>query len=246
MSAERIGRMTILAVTFLFLFSFITGLMPSALKGTWTPSSNQPTVESLPSYITGSGTWLSENIISSNFSYHALYMIDPIWNTSVTYHLTSDLQVNVGWFRTITGNMDEIIISHLYGYWLWVIPQYHDCNPIITRQILLDNALSMDKNISEVIVHCACPKTFYCIFGFDRTKWHSLADAWDNGAFYLLIGVSYTDAFQVGSLFSLMGQILFFSNPNINYVVNVIVAIPLWIMITYLAYRFLIAVFHGF
>lgn len=74
---------------------------------------------------------------------------------------------------------------------------------------------------------------------WNSTLYSDPADAWTNNVLYLTHGIGFTtDALSIGSL--LLG-LLFFQLPEVPFLINLLLATPLWASIIYLVWWFIIS-----
>jgi len=69
---------------------------------------------------------------------------------------------------------------------------------------------------------------------------NSLSDAWDEGELQVTIGFGFSDYETTVGSWALVGQLLMFQAPDVHPALNAIIALPLWGLIAYLAYRLIL------
>lgn len=86
-------------------------------------------------------------------------------------------------------------------------------------------------------------------FGYDTAVYSNITDAWNNYALWVLIGIDFDQTRTGYNAWELISLMLFFQLPDIHWIINAIIAIPIWIAIGYISFililRALGAIFGG-
>jgi len=83
---------------------------------------------------------------------------------------------------------------------------------------------------------------YYWSVGFNSTSYNNFTHAWRNQDLYIFVGVDFDDVNTSYNAWQLVGMLLFFQLPEMNPVINGLMAIPLWVGIVYLIYVLIIKV----
>lgn len=90
---------------------------------------------------------------------------------------------------------------------------------------------------------------YFGSFAFNSTLWGNFTDAWNHHGLWFFMAVDFDQVNTSYNAFQLIGMLLFFQLPEINFYINALIAIPIWIAIAYitiiLIYRTLGAIFGG-
>jgi len=84
------------------------------------------------------------------------------------------------------------------------------------------------------------PLTAY--FGYTETAYSNVTDAWNHHALSILLGIDFADQATGMNAWNLIGMLLFFQMPNVHPILNILIAIPVWVCIVWLTFAFIIAV----
>ena len=71
-------------------------------------------------------------------------------------------------------------------------------------------------------------------FGFNETLYSTPSEAFSNSDLVMLVCAGYDQVNTSVNAWNLIGQILFFKMPNVHPVINALIAIPVWVAITWL------------
>ena len=87
------------------------------------------------------------------------------------------------------------------------------------------------------------------MFAFNETAYSSPTEALDHYDLYMLIGVEWDQVSTSMSAWDIIGMLLFFQLPNVHWMLNAIIAIPIWLGIAYLSFIMILraigAIFGG-
>ncbi len=76
--------------------------------------------------------------------------------------------------------------------------------------------------------------------GFNQTKYSKPSEALNGGELSLLLCMNFDKMNTSFNAWNLIGSILFFQMPNVHPLINVIIAIPIWILIAWLIYTLIL------
>lgn len=149
--------------------------------------------------------------------------------------------IYVRWYQS----SDTIRFSHTWYEW-FILFRYHFLdwyepdtgewtNDALTYDDIINHQIE-NSNCSYFQMKCDCGSVYYVYFGFDDTLYSSFSEAWDAGKLSVFIGVGYETMPVVINAWNLIGMLLSFSLPDINPIINALIAIPLWAMIAYVIY----------
>ena len=75
---------------------------------------------------------------------------------------------------------------------------------------------------------------FYVFFAFNETTYSSPQDAWEQSELHVLWAINFDQANTGYSAWDLIAMLLFFNLPTVHFLINALIAIPLWIAIVYI------------
>jgi hypothetical protein len=78
--------------------------------------------------------------------------------------------------------------------------------------------------------------TIKVMFGYNTTSYANCTDAYENNALGLWVGINFDQVNTQYNAWNLIQMILFFQMPDVHPLINAIIAIPIWITITYLVF----------
>jgi len=111
---------------------------------------------------------------------------------------------------------------------------YDDKHYYINKEIL-DQYYDPDKKLSGFLVKWDDTQ-LEVYFAFNTTKYSKPSEAWDHDELYALIGINFDQRNTTFNAWNLIGALLFFKLPNVHPVINMLIAIPIWVMIAWLIY----------
>jgi len=142
-----------------------------------------------------------------------------------------------------------------YWYWLFFPTGHHYMKWLNTKGVsrgtdLTPSELDSDYTEGNIRYRVKCSHfQMDAFFGFNETTYSSPSDAWDNNELALLLAIEFDEATTSINAWSLISMLLFFQLPDVHWIINALIAIPLWIAIAYLAFIMILrtigAVFGG-
>lgn len=226
------SRILILVATFIGIFAFIIVLMPQPLL----PSSERDVAS--VSYPDG---WES----------HDLLYIAESYNTTVTN--STDIQFEFGGrSMRLTGsysaNGHSVI---LYEYWFeWLVMYrlepcdwldstgyYYDANfqNALLMESLDNSSYTQDERfIGRWTEHSQFK--VYIIFSFDTGTYSGWEDAMSKGGLSIWLGIQFDQVNTSYNAWDIVGMILFFRMPDIDPILNAILAVPFWVAVAYVSF----------
>jgi len=139
----------------------------------------------------------------------------------------------------------DIILQHWWGWfgmqWTWLI--WYNSEGIDRGEILSGSEIDEDYS-DEAMTYVAKTEDFQCraYFGFNDTKYSSPTEAWDNYELDILIGMKFDQVNTSINAWSLISMLLFFQLPEVHWIINALIAIPIWITVAYLIYVLIIKI----
>jgi len=152
--------------------------------------------------------------------------------------------------------LDYMLLSHRYGIGLLFTERgdWYNRDGIkvssgsIYGEMINAEDLDTDYNASSDIqfrVEFDAEAKFqvWAYFDFNETTYALPSDAWDNDDLGVLVGIGFDQINTSFTAWDLVGMILFFQLPDLGLsILGVIISIPLWVSIAYLAYVLIIKV----
>jgi len=157
-------------------------------------------------------------------------------------------------YRPANQSDHNLFIKHYFAEWLILI-YTHDMTftngeGINRGTILEENELENDFVGANAQYRVDCSHFFVRVyFGYNETIYDSPIDAWDCHGLSILIGINFDQTSTGYNAWDLIGMLLFFQLPQVHWIVNILIAIPMWIAIAYLTFIFILraigAIFGG-
>jgi len=159
-------------------------------------------------------------------------------------------------YYRIPNSTSELLlyIRHAFGEW-WGWVYFHDLTWINGEGLskgdrLQVSELTFDFANERATYKVECSHLFIrAYFGYNETLYSTLEEAWDNSGLNMMIGVDFDQTSTGYNAWSLIGMLLFFQLPEVHWIVNALIAIPLWLCISYLCFIFILraigAIFGG-
>lgn len=97
-----------------------------------------------------------------------------------------------------------------------------------------------NTNVSSFEATCPHGTIYYIHLSYNQTAYASFEEAWESGTLYCLIGLGVEDAVAKINAWNIVGQLLTFQLPDVHPVLNLLIAIPIYACIAYLAYRLIL------
>ena len=164
-----------------------------------------------------------------------------------------------GWDWYSVQGFDYFALSvkeYWWVFWINNIPMHFkdtsgvDQGTVLTAMIL-DNAYAgSEQSLKYTCQNPERPELSCTLFfGFNTTKYLVPSTAWENGELYMLQAFGFDQMNSSVNAWNLIGAVLFFQMPEIHPVLNVLIALPIWITIAYISYILILraigAVFGG-
>lgn len=94
-----------------------------------------------------------------------------------------------------------------------------------------------DFNVTSAAYTLKCDHvSMHAVVAFNSTAYANCSEAFDNDELTFEFGIEWDELGTGMNAWNLISQILFFQAPDINPLLNAIIAVPLWAAIGYLAY----------
>lgn len=104
-----------------------------------------------------------------------------------------------------------------------------------------DISQDMTNGTAQYTVKCSHFEMMAWI-GYDTAVYSSLTDAWDNDELCFMFAIDWDEKGTGMNAWNLISMLLFFQLPNIHWTINALIAIPMWLMIGYCIFAFVMAV----
>jgi len=104
----------------------------------------------------------------------------------------------------------------------------------------IDEDWDTEIDASEYTVSCS-HFTMKSWISYNTTLYNSTLYAWDNDDLHILFAIDFEELGSRWDIFSLITGVLFLQLPDVHPLLNMFIAIPLWICIVWLTFAFIIA-----
>jgi len=81
-----------------------------------------------------------------------------------------------------------------------------------------------------------------CYLAYNETAYSSYLEAYNNDALWIFFGMNFDDVNTSYNAWDLIGMLLFFQLPDIHWIINALLAIPIWVSVAYLCYVLIIKI----
>lgn len=162
-------------------------------------------------------------------------------------------------FYYIPANQSNLRARVLYHYYVWIIfpalealHWYNDAG--VDRGTEIDvSEMELDTQDNETVKYRLVSERFgfqyIAHYGFNSTTYGNFTEAWNFHGLHFFLAVNFDQVNTSYNAFQLVGMLLFFQLPNVHWVLNAIIAIPIWVCIAYLVFilflRAIGAIFGG-
>lgn len=122
---------------------------------------------------------------------------------------------------------------HYYGFFQSHQMEWINDEGISRGKWLYQSEITLDhdeNNVSAYTLHCS---HFHmrAWFDYNTTAYSSFEDAWDNNGAQVLFAINFDQAGTAWNGFGLIAELLRFQAPSIHPLLNLVVALPIWIAI---------------
>lgn len=146
-----------------------------------------------------------------------------------------------------------IRIRHIDYWWIFEIGAHtmEIFNDGVSKSYALDRTeMNADYSNNDLSYIFQCDHVQMDVFfAFNETAYDSPTEAFDHYDLHLMIGLEWDQVASSMSAWDIIGMLLFFQLPDMHWMVNAIIAIPIWLAVAYLSYILLLraigAVFGG-
>jgi hypothetical protein len=111
----------------------------------------------------------------------------------------------------------------------------------------LDALFNQNKSLKFTLRFQELATTFW--LSYNTTKYSNVTAAWQGNELYGLVGASWDQAQTSYNAWDLIGGLLFYKMPDVDYTIDLLMKIPIWSCIAYVAYILILraigAVFGG-
>ena len=245
-------RGLIVIVTFIGVFVLLLAFMPSELytaggmRSVPTPEQLFETIEvysfaetkTIQMNETGGEEWWVDNNV---------YIMDiDIGNWDIDFYYKDANESNLN-CRLIHIHYDWIIwpADHILRWYDRFGVEQSDGDGYLTVEDIQTNSINNSSDWRAVCDHT----TYHTTFRFNTTLYGNYTHAWNHHGLFAFFGVNFDDTRTSYNAFQLIAMLLFFQMPEVNVVLNAIIAIPIWVGIAYLIFILILraigAIFGG-
>lgn len=111
------------------------------------------------------------------------------------------------------------------------------CNLSIIDKLYIENG---ENGLKWELKNDHTQLTLY--FGFNQTAFSKPSDAFNSGQLHVLFCIQFDKVNTSFNAWNLVSALLFFQMPNVHPIINMLIAIPVWVAIAYLIYILIIKV----
>jgi len=226
----------IFAITFFSSFALLVAFMPSEfLEG-----DPQYRYASTPDYfeaidVQDFAQTFTQNITSSpyqdywgldegfghNFYFHA------VWYPATSEGLMQNRHYFLFWG-----------IGHGHHQMNWIGSDGYDYGGVLTDAEAENN---YEDGASEFTLQCSHVNMHTWVV-YDTTSYSSIAEAWEANDLSVVFAIDFEELGTGMNAWNLIGALLFFQLPDVHPTINAFIAIPLWCLIGYCIFAFILAV----
>lgn len=148
------------------------------------------------------------------------------------------------WYKKANQTPLQLYFVHRYT---WIIfPVSHKMQWLnyqgATRGTELEGT-ELDSDVSNPSYTAKCDHFHVKVFfAYNDTLYSVPTEAWNNNNLHMLVGIDFDQQETGMNAWNLIGMILFFQMPNVHPILNMLIAIPVWVCIAWLTFAFIIAV----
>lgn len=152
-----------------------------------------------------------------------------------------------------SSDTDMFQIYHIEYWWIFETGKHlmEIWNDDKSRGDMLSKAeINQDYANDDLSYTFSCEHfQFDLFFGFDVDTYSDPVDALDHNDLRIMIGVEWDQVSTSLSAWDIIGMLLFFQLPNVHWMVNALIAIPIWLAVAYLSFILILraigAIFGG-
>jgi hypothetical protein len=191
--------------------------------------------------------------VPEDYSSSEVMAIASSYNFTIGPHVDEDFSLGGHDFRLYDNAMGSIPgdgITMYHGWTEWWILHTHDFVRWYDQQnIARDNGpgfmawpyLLSFQTIDDIGVNTTwtvqCEHvTVKAMFGYNTTAYDNCTHAYENDALGIWLGINFDQVNTQYNAWNLIQLILFFQMPDVHPMINMIIAIPIWITIAYLVF----------
>lgn len=147
-----------------------------------------------------------------------------------------------------------LYLEHYFSEWV-ILPYWHKLDWINGEgfshgEYLESSELDSDWANDKAVYKAECNHFFIRVFfWFNETLYSSPTEAWNHHGLNIMVGIDFDQVSTSYNAFSLIAMLLFFQLPQVHWIINALIAIPIWLCIAYLAFIFILrtagAIFGG-
>jgi len=152
------------------------------------------------------------------------------------------------------GNPYRIWLYHYDMFWIFII-NIHECEWINNEGLsrgdyLTPTILDLDYTEGNIKYSLKCDHmTMMGFFGFNETTYSSPSEAWENDDLRVLFAIEFDQVNTSINAWSIIAGVLFFGLPNVHWIIDTLIHIPIWLAEIYITYILILraigAIFGG-
>lgn len=142
----------------------------------------------------------------------------------------------------------RIIMWHAWTDW-WIFDHQHPMQWYDSQNAKVSTGVGFSEGIPlgaidshglSEIYEVQCSHTFLKVmFAYNQTLYSTVQQAYGNHTLEIWLGINFDQVNTTYNAWNIMAMLLFFQMPDVNPVINAIIATPCWICIAYLIYTLL-------
>jgi len=154
----------------------------------------------------------------------------------------------------VTGEVWDLKMEH-YWFW-WIFETAHHNMEWLNKEgetrglTIRKTELDSDYTEGNIRYTVKCDDfQMDAFFGFNETLYSSPSEAWDYGGLAIMLGIEFDQVNTSINAWSLISMLLFFQLPDMHWIINALIAVPIWVAMGYITvimvYRTIGALFGG-
>lgn len=224
--------------TFLGVFALLTALLPYEL---YTAGDDRRTID-VPEYF--------EAIDIQNFTSTEQFTINNSLNDWCFKIGGHDVMFFIGYPLGT-----EIRIDHFFTWWIFQhgfhsMKWYDSSGARVSYEHSLYHELLpisvLDEHDYGEVYKLKC-EHFYSsvVFGYNQTAYSSHVEAFNDEALAVFFGVGFDQMGTSYNAWDIISMVIFFQMPNVHWIINAIIAIPIWIAVSYISFILILRAIGG-
>ena len=235
--------------TFLFLITFLAifGIIVTTIPFGFLVVSEEYREQSIPTEefrVMDLEAYASYLLITMNET--GGYDVGGLW-----YYVDVDIGGHDCYLRYKCANKSdlEVMFWHRYTVW-WFVPTAHQLVWVNKVGIIRGNGAYGGLSVEELEADYPeyLPYDLSCShfrldasFNYNASEYSNVTDAWNHHGLTFFIGIEFDQLATGLNAWDLIKMVMFFQMPDVHPVLNYIIAVPIWVCVTWLATAFIIA-----